>query len=625
MSIHNMMYNGISGINTMSDNMGVAANNVANINTVGYKSATPAFYDILSTATGNSYNRAQFTGLNRDFRSGDLETTNRSTDMAINGRGFFMLRDPGEGAEAFYTRDGQFSFTATADAPDGAYFLLTPQGHYLQGLNLGSVETPTDTVEDILIRRESLPQATSALTLAVNLQNNPGAVEQDDAPLFAAWDGVRSPPINDGAFDYSTLMKCYDDQGQAFSVTTYFDYTTNDNEKEFLVTCDPALDQRLIGDTGVRYNAGTTPERGAGALLYGKLIFSSSGELMDIQAWNVPAVYDDLDPFVPDVDNMLEPATADKDYAFAYNISGVGDNLAATLNFGTVSSPQVTNSPGSAKATGAGDTAPAISPLTDWDSVYDLNGNQVRDGDEITFTGLNHDGEAVTLTYVVDYQNRVEDLMQELEEAFAATALLRDGQLELQDNENGASQLAVTSISYRDADGNSPTDNSLLAQFFGADGSAFTVTATDDLGLATIRTTNYATSSADVFKNQDGFGVGYLQNITVNTEGVITGHYSNDQRLEQAQLMLADFPMYYKGLLPIGGNLYKATAEAGAPIIGIAGSDRFGRVINNSLEMSNVDLARQFVDLTMTQRIFQANSMVITTANEVYETALRLK
>ncbi len=842
MSIHNMMFNGLSGVNSMSANMGVLADNIANINTVGHKSSYSLFQNVLTSVSsqyGDIGNGGQVAAINKSFQPGQLEGTSNATDMAIDGRGFFMLRDSLED-EILYTRDGQLRIDEQADSPAGTYFLVTPQGRYAQGYNLGSVDNPGNTIEDLLIRRECLPQATSEITLALNLRYDPDAVETipisdgelllndglsganedlwemadgwgnggifanewsadqitfvdnrmtitledagsglvsgeyrslesygygryearikasdvpgtiagfftyseaphdeidieikgddpskmqvnywsdgeehpvvidlgfdasqdfhtyafewepegikwfvdgvevhvedgsngalpsnpgqlmlnlwasegagewssdfssidpvsievdsishtafataetgDPQSLYAAWDGTQQPPLPESAYDYWTKLQCHDDQGESFDVSVYFDYTSEANEREFIVTHDPALDRRLIDSDGARYNDGDSPETGAGALLYGKLIFNSVGELLDIQAWQVPPNGD----LLPTVGNMLARDPRSGFYSFEYNLSGIGPNLSSTLNFGAIATPRIARSQGLAKADGSGESASAVDVLTSWDSVYDIAGNRAQNGDEISFNGLKGSGEAVALTYVVDYRNRVEDLMVQLEEAFSCTALIRGGRLELHDLATGASQLTITDISYRDANGDSPMENSALAQLFGDEGSSFVVEPNEEMGFSPIRTTNYASQSSDVFKGQNGYGTGILQDISVAADGTVTGHYSNNQSLAQARVALADFADY-KGLALYGGNIYKATEEAGAPVIGVAGSGTFGNVHGNSLEISNVDLARQFVDLTMTQRIFQANSMILTTANEVYETALRLK
>lgn len=622
MALHNIMYNGMSGLNSMSANMAVLGDNIANVNTVSYKAAQTTFQSTLTSSQGRFGevgNGSQVAAISKNFRPGQLEATSKATDMAIAGQGFFMLRDPREG-ENLYGRDGQFNLEVLPGTPDGSYNLVTPEGRYVQGINLGSVANPGGGIEDILVRRESLPQATANVSLALNLENRAIAPDAVNPPLFAAWDGAASPPLAAGQYDYRSVIRAFDDQGQAFDLGVYFDRTADDNEWEFMVTHDPGLDRRLIGDDGARYNDGEMPEKGAGALLYGKLTFSSSGELLDLQAWNVPPEGE----FVPDEENLLPFDPQSGLYSFSYNLSGVGSNLSSTIDFGTTLATQRTTSPDGAKADASGVGGPAISAMTLWDSVYDRHGNRMQEGDELTFSGFNGAGEEVALTYVVDYGQRVEDLLIRLENAFNCTALVRNGQVELHDLEPGESQLAVTAIAYRDVEGNSPAENPDLARPFGEDGVAFAVMEGAGFELNPIRTTNYAVGSSTIAQSQDGFAAGILQSISVKPDGNIVGSYSNNQSSVQAQVMLADFANY-RGLTLESGNAYKATAEAGAVVVGTAASGSFGKVLGNSLEFSNVDLGRQFVDLMMTQRIFQANSKSISAADEIFGTLMRMK
>ncbi|HET97755.1 MAG TPA: flagellar hook-basal body complex protein [Desulfurivibrio alkaliphilus] len=621
MALHNIMYNGMSGLNSMSGNMAVLGDNIANVNTVSYKAAQTTFQSVLTSSQarfGEIGNGSQIAAISKNFLPGQFEATSKSTDMAIAGQGFFMLRDPREG-ETLYGRDGQFNLEILSGTPAGSYNLVTPDGRYVQGINLGSVANPNGNIEDILIRRQSLPQATANVNLAVNLENAP-ASEAVNPPLYAAWDGAVVPPLAADQYAYRTTIQAFDDQGQNFDLVVYFDRTASANEWEFMVTHDPALDRRLIDDNGTRYNDGDSPERGAGILLYGRLLFNRNGEMLDIQAWNVPPTSE----LVPEQDNQLAADPQSGLYSFAYNLSGTGANLNATIDFGTTLAARQATSPGGARADATGVEGPAISAMTLWESVYDRHGNRIQEGDQFTFSGLTGAGQEVELIYKVEYGQRVEDLLLRLENAFNCTALVRNGQLELHDLNPGESQLTVTGITYRDAAGNSPAENPDLARPFGEDGVAFLVEEGDGFELNPIRTTNYAVASATIAQGQDGFGAGVLQNISVKADGTIVAYYSNNQQFEQARVMLADFANY-RGLDLASGNAYRATAEAGAVVVGAAGSGSFGKVMGNSLETSNVDLGRQFVDLMMTQRIFQANSKSITTADEIFDTLMRIK
>ncbi len=136
--------------------------------------------------------------------------------------------------------------------------------------------------------------------------------------------------------------------------------------------------------------------------------------------------------------------------------------------------------------------------------------------------------------------------------------------------------------------------------------------------------TSYVGPSATINQNQDGFGIGYLQEVFVRGDGMLLGKYSNGQDLELARLVLADFTNP-QGLRSEGGNLYAAVPEAGTVRYGFAGTKRFGHVYGNSLEQANVDLATEFVRMILYQKGIEANAKVITTADQVIQTALQTK
>ena len=82
-------------------------------------------------------------------------------------------------------------------------------------------------------------------------------------------------------------------------------------------------------------------------------------------------------------------------------------------------------------------------------------------------------------------------------------------------------------------------------------------------------TTSYATPSSILYQSQNGYGKGKLQDISVDSQGFITGQYSNGQNITQAQLVLANF-MNLQGLRSVGGNNFVATDAAGMAMIGTA-------------------------------------------------------
>jgi flagellar hook protein FlgE len=146
----------------------------------------------------------------------------------------------------------------------------------------------------------------------------------------------------------------------------------------------------------------------------------------------------------------------------------------------------------------------------------------------------------------------------------------------------------------------------------------------DDNGDSLGDMTGYDQDSVVTFQHQDGYPAGSLRSISVDEEGVVTATYSNGEMIPMFQLVLADFASY-DGLTKMGQNLYAESRASGQPLEGVASSGRLGSVSPNSLEMSNVDIAEEFVKMITAQRAFQANSRVITTSDEILQELINIK
>ncbi len=143
-----------------------------------------------------------------------------------------------------------------------------------------------------------------------------------------------------------------------------------------------------------------------------------------------------------------------------------------------------------------------------------------------------------------------------------------------------------------------------------------------DIGFSAV--TQFASDPTLVVRKQDGRPLGTLLSFTIDEEGVIIGIYSNDETKTLAQVALAEFDNP-TGLLRSGDSIFDLTSSSGIARVGQAGVDFSSSVISGSLEMSNVDLVRQFTDMISTQRGFQASARVVTTADQILEETMRLK
>jgi len=124
--------------------------------------------------------------------------------------------------------------------------------------------------------------------------------------------------------------------------------------------------------------------------------------------------------------------------------------------------------------------------------------------------------------------------------------------------------------------------------------------------------------------SKNGNEAGALQSINIDKYGVVSGIYSNGRKQVIGQIALADFqnPM---GLEKIGNTMFINTVNSGEPMIGAAGSGTRGSINPGTLEMSNVNLANEFVDMITTQRGFQANAKVITVSDEMLQDLVNMK
>lgn len=137
-------------------------------------------------------------------------------------------------------------------------------------------------------------------------------------------------------------------------------------------------------------------------------------------------------------------------------------------------------------------------------------------------------------------------------------------------------------------------------------------------------TTQYAMASSTVYQDANGYGAGDLQSISVDTDGIITGTYSNGEVIPLYRVALADF-QNEQGLYKVGGNLYEETRLSGTPVTGNPGQSGLGSISPNSLEQSNVDLSTELVKMITTQRGFQASSKIITITDEMMQQLINMK
>jgi flagellar hook protein FlgE len=257
MGIQSAMFSGVSGLNTNSQAMSVIGNNLANTNTLGFKGSRSVFSDLLSSSVFGSGGMSQVgrgVGLSivdSIFEQGTFETTSSDTDVAIEGAGFFVLKEEGNDT-AFYSRAGAFRF-------DDDGYLVSPEGLRVQGKEFDPVNNtellPSDPVDIQVANVGLIPaNATTELTFTTNLDEN--------STVLGA--GAINP--NDRAtYNYSASSQIFDSLGESHLITVYW---------------------RLVDDTANLWQAGYTIDNNNGLPISvvptaagNELRFNSSGKL----------------------------------------------------------------------------------------------------------------------------------------------------------------------------------------------------------------------------------------------------------------------------------------------------------------------------------------------------------
>jgi len=123
--------------------------------------------------------------------------------------------------------------------------------------------------------------------------------------------------------------------------------------------------------------------------------------------------------------------------------------------------------------------------------------------------------------------------------------------------------------------------------------------------------------------SDNGYSSGVLKSLSMKDDGIISGFFTNGQTATLGQIILADFPNS-SGLQKVG-NYFGQTVASGEAIKNEPGSGGLGSIMSNTLEVSNTDVAKEFINMITAQRAYQASSRVITTADQMLTELMNIK
>jgi len=503
------LFAGISGLASAGKQLDVIGNNIANVNTVGFRSGKIHFGDILSqSVTGGSAAGMQVgrgvdvAGITTQFSSGSFETTANATDLAIDGDGFFIVKDADD-AE-YYTRAGAFHLDNQGD-------LVDINSLKVQGYNLAGIDP--DTISGISLSGvQSEPAATTEFSVGLNLDATTATGETFNASQTA-----------------------YDSLGAVHSVKLTFQKTEGNG---------------VWGVQGYLDNVAATGQT------YSGLKFDTNGVLEYVySASNITT-----EPIATGTGNVSDTDINKEGQLYVdgtVTLTSVADGASWSI-----ASPQY--------------TAATVTRVSATELTIDLDG---AGGADITLTldgGTWPTGDTILCT--IDQTEQAPD----------------DVNLTMPDIDTDAT--------------------------IGTSG----VVSWDLAGTTAETVTGYASTSVIRTLVHDGYSSGSLKSISVTADGTISGFFTNGQTSDIAQIVLASFANV-TGLKRMGKNLFGTTVESGDAVPNRPGSAGMGEISPNSLEMSNTDIATEFINMITAQRAYQASAKIVTVTDQMMAELMNIK
>jgi len=633
------LFTALSGLKAHEDWLTVIGNNISNTNTPGFKSSRATFSDLFSQTlrfaslpSGNLGGRnpvqvgsgVQLADIGRDFGQGALNNTGRTFDLALNGKGFFVVND---GVRNLYTRVGTFGL-------DGNSRVVDQRTGFL-------VQDPSGSPITIDTNEVLPPQATGSVSFAGNLPaevtgplaqeltTTSGLTEGSPAQLTGTVDGSGGLAIPAGetwtmdivvdggapqqiAFtgpgpytttDFVNAINALGAGVTATDVGGFLELTTQRTGQVASIKVQPGAPGRdLAGLIGLSTSLVTGSETTASLTTPLNSLPSNITDYVPGDVINISGVDGDGTPISASF--AFGPTPPAEDGTTVGDLVNFIDNLytTATASFDATSgqillTSDVTGQSGLTMA--MADGTPSIK--TNWPE-HAFVATTVGTGPDVATTAIevyDQSGAAHTMTFSYERQD---------DGSWNVTPTLPNGSV---------SPATISGLRFND-DGtvqSLPANTSVSVTF---PGQSSTQTIALDLGSPAMLDglTQFGEPSSLFVEAQDGFGVGSLANMSVNSNGDVQGFYSNGQIQILGEIGVATF-VNDNGLEEVGDNLWSETANSGARTIGKGATGTAAQVVAGALEASNVEIAGEFVNLIEAQRGFQANARMISTTDEV--------
>jgi len=662
MGIFDALTTAVAGLQAQSFALQNISGNIANSQTTGYKETDTSFQDLVSAAAANQQTSSGVTATSvaTNTVQGTIQSTSVSTDMAINGDGWFVVSNPTGEADnqpVFsgvddYTRAGDFQLNSNGN-------LVNSAGYYLMGIPIDSATgNPIGSSPQVLqFSNDFVPaQATTAIQYQANLPSTPSSgllvgTDFEANPLAGAPaaavitgtgatlqpDAVATGTGTVGGLSSTTTLT-------SLGISAGDQITISDGTNQTIYTVPTGTPAPTVGDLMTAINGGTADVQASinNGGSNGNLVLTGTNGTASVTVTATGADAAALgfgagaNSFEPT--NLLTQGAVSQGDTLTVTVGGTP----TTITFGTdAAAGQVatlaelqTAIGGISGLTGTVDTANGNVTLTSSNDIvldgsptallsefginnaaaYPANDTVIAN-DASTFTSQSVDGGSITA-----YDSEGNPVNMQFRWAETSSG---SWQLFYQSNANATGTEAAwqnvgTVFTFNSNGELTPPISGVTLQNLTVNGDAL---GNVQLNFGANGLTQFADSSgtAQVSQlQQNGYAAGQLQSVAVDSQNQITGTFSNGQTIPLAEITLATFNGE-NALQALNGGAYAATVDSGPPILGATGT-----VTGSSLEASNVDIATQFSQLIVAQQAYSANARVMQTADQMIQSLLQV-
>ncbi|MDK2958185.1 MAG: flagellar hook protein FlgE [Synergistaceae bacterium] len=625
------LMSGVSGVRGHQTLLDVVGNNIANVNTVGFKKSNVTFQDLMyQTSKGASAPGEARGGINpmqvglgvnvaaieTIHSQGQLQFTGNRTDMAVEGDGYYVVSD---GTNQLYTRAGNFILDANGNlVQSGTGYMVKGFGMSVNPIDPSSYTMGSNLMDINIPVGQKIPaKATELAGFRCNLDSRvdaylPMGIETNDSSLTVNLGTDRYVLSNiSGNSTQAGFLTLSTAAGATFPAGIVCAYDGIDTTSGY-----PLLDVTLTGAFADPTNPLTTDYD------------SSTGTLTLLNSSNQIVSKIELSGFM-NIQMVTDSSSGTAvNYLVEFDDDAATGNRILNLWSETAADPETLEIPMNSDGTFQLAAATAIggSPLSARATENGLGVTLLNGGVSVATLNQKIAGVHNTKLDVYDSLGNAHTLEVSWEK-------IDNNQWRWRawlPSEPGITISNNTGIMEFNSDGKITAGSSgvigLNFASLGAEDAAITLDFTGEaFGKDVMEgVTQYGSAYTTKGYFQDGYAMGILNDFAAGKDGTITGVYSNGVTIPLYRIALAQFSNP-TGLSKVGSTAFASSNNSGLAQIVAAGEGGAGTIAGGTLEMANVDLSEEFVRLIIAQRGFQANARVVTTSDQVLEEVINIK